>query len=155
MAVTLLRGAKDLQRRLEKELCMKLSMDKCDLAASSTKAANAIRCKLGRLAGKPDGHAAATMLGIHVQAGCRRSKRQGCDSVRKQRMAKAKRRLGKVQRLWQVSKEAEKLISTGVLPSVSYGMEVTGVAPLALKQARSAMATYHGHLYLSRNIFEA
>ena len=98
----------DLQKRLEEQLCLKLSLDKCDLAASSDKAAAAVRARLGKLAGATAGPAEASLLGVTVRAGCRKRKRQGVDAVRKKRMAMAKKRRRRNMRLWREHNEAKK-----------------------------------------------
>ena len=71
----------------------------------------------------------------------RQGLRRGIDRARKDRLKKAALRHRRIMKLWRARKEARKLYSTGCLPSISYGMEVTGAHATVSKRARGDMAS--------------
>ena len=131
-------------------------MDKCDVAADSERTAEQVRGRLGDLAGRRvRGAEGATMLGVDVRAGrrCKRRGRRG--PSRRERVRKARKRGERIARMCRVCKSARKLYTTGALPGLTYGMEVTGATDAVVREGRGAVATFKGHKYISRDVLGA
>ena len=78
-------------------------------------------------------------LGIDAAGGARRRR-----STRNQRLRVARRRGSRVKVLARKNRKAVKLHTTGIWPSITYGLEQYGLWPTDLKQFRATAATCWG-----------
>eukprot|EP00959_Pyramimonas_sp_CCMP1952_P408356 8558261-Pyramimonas_sp.AAC.1 len=110
-------------------------------SANSNALLKAILTKLGSLAGR--GEWAVTNLGLAFTAG----KHQGCRfarAVRKKRFRTFNFRISKLRGLKVSQGKKARLFKAGILPTISFGMEVQSIAPHELLRIRRAAARAGG-----------
>ena len=78
-------------------------------------------------------------LGIDAAGGARKRRR-----TRNQRLRAARRRGSRVKVLARKNRKAVKLYTTGIWPSIAYGVEQYGLSPTDLKQFRATAAACSG-----------
>ena len=119
-----IQAARDLDILIREHLKCQIAHDKTAVVASSDALLNMVTEALGPLAGKRVN--CAPNLGIEWRAGRKRGRKK--NTIRAERVSKCKERKKKVKTLRNLigARVARHVCTAGVLPAVTYGMEVNG-----------------------------
>ena len=139
VVMSLAKATGELKKVVEDELGAQVASDKSGVVASDNRTLEALRHRLGDLAGPKV--KSAKNLGVDYTAG-RPRRAQGPQSARAKRIRAAKERRHRLQRLAKAAGwRAYRIATAGVLPSATYGAEVNGISNYELLSVRRACAS--------------
>jgi len=147
VADTIVKSSIDLRDSLEQELQLPLATAKCLVVGSCQEVVASISRRLGDI-GKSTPFGARD-LGADFTCGKALSKLK--KSTKQKRFAALTSRLRRTERLAKANKKAVRLFYAGALPSVTYGMEVTGASDRDILKLRAAAGRLNGITGRGRN----
>ena len=162
MAGSLGRAARDLREGLEVHLKAKLASDKTALAVSSSEAEQWVRNDLGELAGKAKAKSelkkekskdAVRHLGVDFTAGSGKRRHTQLGPTRAKRVKIALKRVPRILRLAKQAAKARAIFRTGLMPSLTFGGEVTGTSDALCRQWRAMATRIAGHPNASKDVW--